>query len=1176
MTNKIKVLLILVLFASSTTLSNAVTYYWIGGAGTVSSPKLWNSGANWSLSSGGSAANALPTTSDVVIFDATTGNVNPFVSISSAITVDQLSLQGAASTVTLTGVATSFTVNTMLTLTSGMLTMSGTTLTMANGSTINRSGGSLSTVPTLGTTSTDRVNVTISGNCTSGNEIQGTGPGAYGLLNITGTAAYSYNPANNAVAFYSGLTLSGTSATALTIAAGKTLIFPNGSTITHSNSGKVVNNNTTKTGFQLGLSAANGGLATDRVNLVCTIASGSTATIQSPIGTNSSPGVTGAGLGSFSVSGGGTCSLICSPNLYNGLTIASGTTLDLAGGYSIYLVGGNWTNAGTFTSHYNANGAAVQFKGTNQTINNTNGGTETFSNCLIINTASNNTTTANCNINVPGVLTVTTGTLAVNTNQTLTLSGASTNAGAISINGTLQQNTGGSLTGAGTLTYNTGSTIKYNSTSNAETLWPTTNGPTNVTMMQGDLTLTSPKTVNGTLTLTSGNIILGANDLTVNGSIAGGSFNCYINTSGTGNLNLAVGAGATALLPIGATATSYDPATVKPTTATTFSASVSATLSGSATNGIKYNPREWTITPTTPSSTIVSLTPSDLSSPPSSPVMGLYNSSNGTYAINASVTATNGNTFTGTYSSFAPLVTGSYVVEYHVDPVNGNASNTASGTLSNPFKTIAQAQAMVRTQNSAMTSDIVVYLHGGTYALTSTLNFSNTDGGSNGYNVVYKAYNGEKPIITGGKAITGWTAVSGKGYWKASVPTASGFPSYMRNIFVNGNRAIQARSPFITPHLFTYDDPTTVHYRDGVYVKTSDIQNYTNITNIRYFQCGIFKHIEIPVTKIVQATPTESAIGVQGYYFNAWTNTYTYQYGALRPFRLINVFEELDEPGEFYHNRSTGTVYYYPQPGEDMTTANAIAPAVETLLKVTGTTTSFVNNLRFEGIAFQYGNWSTWATKEIGRSQADLYSDYSAIEGQVQLQYSNNITIKGCRFEHLLGSGIYLPDNNNTTTIQGNIFNDLTAAAVLVGKNMTSSATVNNYTLIDNNVVRSIGADFYQASGIYANASNNLTITHNDVADVAYFGINQRYSDYTGNYVGNTQIKYNKVSNFATAAKYGFGIGDEVDAFYFFDVQNSVISDNYAEYRGNKPVHGAYKQDGSGGLNNRFSNNVAD
>ncbi len=49
-----------------------------------------------------------------------------------------------------------------------------------------------------------------------------------------------------------------------------------------------------------------------------------------------------------------------------------------------------------------------------------------------------------------------------------------------------------------------------------------------------------------------------------------------------------------------------------------------------------------------------------------------------------------------------------------------------------------------------------------------------------------------------------------------------------------------------------------------------------------------------------------------------------------------NVFEALDEPGEWYLNRTTGVLTYWPKPGEDMTRAEATAPRLTELVQMTG------------------------------------------------------------------------------------------------------------------------------------------------------------------------------------------------------------------------------------------------
>ena len=309
----------------------------------------------------------------------------------------------------------------------------------------------------------------------------------------------------------------------------------------------------------------------------------------------------------------------------NGLTIGAGATLDVTAGYNLTLQGGNWSNAGTFTVHTPAStsyvNTTVTFSGTGQTMTNTNTGTETFYN-LIYNKSAN-TFTPGCNINVLNLLTITAGTFTVGSCKTLALTGGLVNNGSLVVNGTLQQNTFGNISGTGTLNYGSSSTLNLNSpvsstsqngttitgtgspqvtldaanpnivpgmlvsgstittgttvcaisgtslilsaaassagtntpltftAANKETLWPTTNGPTNVNIMQGGLTLTSAKTVTGTLTLGGGTLT-----------------NSTYLTLGTGATIVSTG-GALASIP-------------------TFGSSVNLTYSGSATKGNEF------------------------------------------------------------------------------------------------------------------------------------------------------------------------------------------------------------------------------------------------------------------------------------------------------------------------------------------------------------------------------------------------------------------------------------------------------------------------------------------------------------------------------------------------------------------------------------------------------------
>ena len=184
--------------------------------------------------------------------------------------------------------------------------------------------------------------------------------------------------------------------------------------------------------------------------------------------------------------------------------------------------------------------------------------------------------------------------------------------------------------------------------------------------------LSSSLNVTGALTLTTataGKLSLGNNNLTV-GSIAGATSSSYVVTDGTGKLIVPAAASTATLIPVGASATSYDPVTVTATTGTNFAVRTYTTLTGLPVYGVRYNPKEWDISPAAASSTLIALTPSSIVESVLSPVIGHYN---GSSYDNISATMINSNlTFSGTFSTFSPFVTGANIDVTAVENVNAN------------------------------------------------------------------------------------------------------------------------------------------------------------------------------------------------------------------------------------------------------------------------------------------------------------------------------------------------------------------------------------------------------------------------------------------------------------------------------------------------------------------------
>lgn len=173
------------------------------------------------------------------------------------------------------------------------------------------------------------------------------------------------------------------------------------------------------------------------------------------------------------------------------------------------------------------------------------------------------------------------------------------------------------------------------------------------------------------------------------------------------------------------------------------------------------------------------------------------------------------------------VAAGAIQATYYVDPANGNDSADGAAASSS-FRTITKARDTVRRLCAQMSGDIVVYLRGGTYFIDSTIAFDAADSGSQGFSVIYNAYRHERPVISGGKRIIGWTlADPAKNIYQAAVDPALDF----RQIYVGGQRAIRARTPNLTDSA-TLGPRLKAISTDPFTVGASEISAWSNLNQV--------------------------------------------------------------------------------------------------------------------------------------------------------------------------------------------------------------------------------------------------------------------------------------------------------------------------------------------------------
>ena len=118
------------------------------------------------------------------------------------------------------------------------------------------------------------------------------------------------------------------------------------------------------------------------------------------------------------------------------------------------------------------------------------------------------------------------------------------------------------------------------------------------------------------------------------------------------------------------------------------------------------------------------------------------------------------------------------------------------GKTDGPFATLPRALAAAREfgqkGGAAPGQSASIYLREGSYALSEPLVLKPEDSG-----LSLAAFTGEKPVVSAGRRITDWRAVTvdGRKLWAAPIPEVREGKWFFRELWVNGLRAVRARHP---------------------------------------------------------------------------------------------------------------------------------------------------------------------------------------------------------------------------------------------------------------------------------------------------------------------------------------------------------------------------------------------
>ena len=311
----------------------------------------------------------------------------------------------------------------------------------------------------------------------------------------------------------------------------------------------------------------------------------------------------------------------------------------------------------------------------------------------------------------------------------------------------------------------------------------------------------------------------------------------------------------------------------------------------------------------------------------------------------------------------------------------------------------------------------------GFYPLEKTWKLDPSWNGTADAPTVFRAAPGAKPILSGGRVITGWK-VGEDGRWRVTLDDVKAGNWYFIQLFVNNQRRFRPRLPEngvynIAEHLPEGDGKPDKQFRfnaeDGL---RADWKNLHDVEILA------FHNWEMSRNRIDSINESEKIARVLG---SSSSGSPWGQYVAGLRYFIENVAEALSKPGEWYLDRATGELTYIPQEGETPENTTVIAPKLESLCDVLGEKDNFVRNIEFQGLLFAHSNWTT---PERGNTswQAEV-----AVDGALRLAGAEQLKFSSCGFFSLGHYGLGIGTACGNIDVENCEFKDVGAGGIRIG-----------------------------------------------------------------------------------------------------------------------------------------------
>ena len=468
------------------------------------------------------------------------------------------------------------------------------------------------------------------------------------------------------------------------------------------------------------------------------------------------------------------------------------------------------------------------------------------------------------------------------------------------------------------------------------------------------------------------------------------------------------------------------------------------------------------------------------------------------------------------------------------DAWSGKFSSPNAEKTDGPFATIVRARNAVRELKGKqpLSEPVTVMLRNGTHFLDAPVIFEQKDSGTKDCPINYVAYPGEKPIISGGKKITGpWKQ------YKDQIMVCNIKEKWNFNqLFVNGKRQVRARIPHDDYYYIEKAvSPISFKFKEG------EFKRWNNLNDVEVVFFHSWNETRFIVSELDENERIVKFLDPKASHVIGWEGA-----GGPNRYYIENVFEGLQHPGDWYLDTHTGDLYYWAI--DKIENLEIIAPVLNELVRFEGgLKEQHVQYINIRGITFAHTDWTL---PENG------YPDCGDVGDIV---HPSAITWENARYCSMMDSSI---KNVGTHALEitgyGNLIvnNEIcdTGSGGIISRNYDEERNIFSF-----NHIHHCGEVYPSALGINIDDGGG-TVSHNLIHDITHSGV---YTRHWGTETQHTErsnqeqgllIEYNEIYNVMTKINDGAGIFVRDSNII---IKNNLIHDCYA-YGGRCPGWGIY------------------